>query len=149
MPEGALVDHEGLPTTDAKVIPALVGRHVAAGCDLVESFRRTVSAFEGSVAIGAMSAQAPDTMLLALATVTAACGQAQYVAVPEPQFTQGLPPSTTLPMPGTSLLPLTVTVTSTPPPPARTPRSPPSAHPPPPPPTPNPGSCGTMTRRSD
>ena len=48
-------------TTDAKVIPALVSRHAMAGCDLVESFRRTVSAFEGSVAIGAMSSQAPDT----------------------------------------------------------------------------------------
>lgn len=33
---------------------------------------------------------------LALAFVTAACGQAQFVAAPEPQFTQGLPPVTTL-----------------------------------------------------
>jgi glucosamine--fructose-6-phosphate aminotransferase (isomerizing) len=31
-------------TTDAKVIPALVARHGAAGADLVESFRRTVAA---------------------------------------------------------------------------------------------------------
>jgi glucosamine--fructose-6-phosphate aminotransferase (isomerizing) len=53
-------------TTDAKVIPTLVARHAAAGVGLVESFRRTVSAFEGSVAIGAMSADDPDTMLLAL-----------------------------------------------------------------------------------
>jgi glucosamine--fructose-6-phosphate aminotransferase (isomerizing) len=53
-------------TTDAKVIPTLVARHVTAGSGLVEAFRRTVSAFEGSVAIGAMSAGDPDTMLLAL-----------------------------------------------------------------------------------
>src|SRR5829696_4474621 len=42
-------------TTDAKVIPALVSRHVAAGHSSTESFRRTVSSFEGSVAIGATS----------------------------------------------------------------------------------------------
>ena len=64
-------------TTDAKVIPALVSRHVATGADLVESFRRTVSAFEGSVAIGAMSAAAPDTMLLALR----GSGQGLYIGL--------------------------------------------------------------------
>ena len=53
-------------TTDAKVIPALASRHIAAGHDEVESFRRTVAAFEGSVAIGAMSSSHPDSMLLAL-----------------------------------------------------------------------------------
>ncbi len=62
-------------TTDAKVIPALVSRHVAAGVDLVEAFRRTVSAFEGSVAIGAMSADEPDTLMLALQ----GSGQGLYV----------------------------------------------------------------------
>ena len=34
-------------TTDAKVIPALVSRYLAAGHDEVESFRRTVAAFDG------------------------------------------------------------------------------------------------------
>ena len=56
----------GQITTDAKVIPALVARHALAGNSLVESFRRTVSAFDGSVAIGAASATAPNTLLLAL-----------------------------------------------------------------------------------
>ena len=41
-------------TTDAKVIPALVARaRRRTGVDLAEAFRRTVAAFEGSVAIGA------------------------------------------------------------------------------------------------
>ncbi len=69
-------------TTDAKVIPALVGRHVVAGCDLVEAFRRTVSAFEGSVAIGAMSSLAPETMLLALS----GSGQGLYVGLADDCF---------------------------------------------------------------
>ena len=69
-------------TTDAKVIPALVGRHAAAGSDLVESFRRTVSAFEGSVAIGAMSSQQPGTMLLALS----GSGQGLYVGLADDCF---------------------------------------------------------------
>lgn len=69
-------------TTDAKVIPALVSRHAATGADLVESFRRTVSAFEGSVAIGAMSAAAPDTMLLALR----GSGQGLYVGLADDCF---------------------------------------------------------------
>ena len=53
-------------TTDAKVIPALVSRRLAAGSTLVEGFRETVAAFEGSVAIAAASADQPDTLLLAL-----------------------------------------------------------------------------------
>lgn len=69
-------------TTDAKVIPALVSRHAAAGVDLVESFRRTVSAFEGSVAIGVMSAAEPDTMLLALR----GSGQGLYVGLADDAF---------------------------------------------------------------
>jgi glucosamine--fructose-6-phosphate aminotransferase (isomerizing) len=66
-------------TTDAKVIPALVARHAAGGIDLVESFRRTVSGFEGSVAIGAISAEQPDTLLLALR----GSGQGLYVGFAE------------------------------------------------------------------
>ena len=56
----------GQITTDAKVIPALVARHARPATTLVESFRRTVAAFDGSVAIGAASAAAPNTLLLAL-----------------------------------------------------------------------------------
>jgi glutamine---fructose-6-phosphate transaminase (isomerizing) len=57
-------------TTDAKVIPALVARH-AATADLSEAFRRTVNEFEGSVAIGVASAEAPSQLFLAL------CGSGQ------------------------------------------------------------------------
>ena len=53
-------------TTDAKVIPALVARHAIA-TDLTEAFRRTVCEFEGSVAIGVASAQAPSRLFLARA----------------------------------------------------------------------------------
>ena len=53
-------------TTDAKVIPTLVSRHLATGVDPIEAFRRTVSAFEGSVAIGMASAVSPGTIFLAL-----------------------------------------------------------------------------------
>ncbi len=64
-------------TTDAKVIPALVSRYLAAGADVVESFRRTVAAFEGSVAIGAVSADQPDTLMIALR----GSGQGLYVGL--------------------------------------------------------------------
>jgi glucosamine--fructose-6-phosphate aminotransferase (isomerizing) len=62
-------------TTDAKVIPALVSRKLAAGGDVVEAFRATVAAFEGSVAIAAQSACDPDRVLLA----QRGSGQALYV----------------------------------------------------------------------
>jgi glutamine---fructose-6-phosphate transaminase (isomerizing) len=63
-------------TTDAKVIPALVARH-AASADLVEAFRRTVSEFEGSVAIGVASADAPSQLFLALS----GSGQGLYIGL--------------------------------------------------------------------
>ncbi len=63
-------------TTDAKVIPALVARH-AATTDLAEAFRRTVSEFEGSVAIGVASAEAPSQLLLALR----GSGQGLYIGL--------------------------------------------------------------------
>lgn len=69
-------------TTDAKVIPALTSRHLADGVDLVESFRRTVSAFEGSVAIGAVAADDPSTLLLALR----GSGQGLYVGLADDCF---------------------------------------------------------------
>ena len=53
-------------TTDAKVIPTLVARSTGEGTDGVEAFRRTVAEFEGSVAVGAMSADDPGRLLLAL-----------------------------------------------------------------------------------
>ncbi|MET0662899.1 MAG: glucosamine-6-phosphate synthase, partial [Ilumatobacteraceae bacterium] len=64
-------------TTDAKVIPTLMSRHLATGVDHVEAFRRTVSSFEGSVAIGTASASEPGTLFLALR----GSGQGLYVGL--------------------------------------------------------------------
>jgi len=65
-------------TTDAKVIPAVMAHHVAAGVnDLGDAFRRTVAEFEGSVAIGAAAADRPDSLYLALR----GSGQALYVGL--------------------------------------------------------------------
>jgi glucosamine--fructose-6-phosphate aminotransferase (isomerizing) len=64
-------------TTDAKVIPTLISRRLAAGDDLVEGFRRTVATLEGSVAIAASAAAAPADLLLALR----GSGQALYVGL--------------------------------------------------------------------
>ncbi len=69
-------------TTDAKVIPALVARHAPTTGDLVEAFRRTVSSFEGSVAIGAAAADEPQRMLFALH----GSGQGVYVGLAEDRF---------------------------------------------------------------
>ena len=48
------------------VIPVLVSRQVGDGLEHAEAFRRTVSSFNGSVAIGAHAAGRPDQLLLAL-----------------------------------------------------------------------------------
>jgi glucosamine--fructose-6-phosphate aminotransferase (isomerizing) len=69
-------------TTDAKVIPALVSRHVAGGHDVTEAFRRTVASFEGSVAIAAASAGEPDHVWLALR----GSGQALYVGLADDAY---------------------------------------------------------------
>jgi glucosamine--fructose-6-phosphate aminotransferase (isomerizing) len=69
-------------TTDAKVIPTLVSRRLAAGKDLAEAFRETVNELEGSVAVGASSQAAPDQLLLALR----GSGQALYVGLAEDAF---------------------------------------------------------------
>jgi glucosamine--fructose-6-phosphate aminotransferase (isomerizing) len=64
-------------TTDAKVIPTLVSRRLAAGADLTTAFRDTVAGFEGSVAIGASAASSPDQLLFALR----GSGQALYIGL--------------------------------------------------------------------
>ena len=70
-------------TTDAKVIPAVMAMHAAAlARDLGEAFRRTVAEFEGSVAIAAASADAPDQVYLALR----GSGQALYVGLGDDMF---------------------------------------------------------------
>jgi glucosamine--fructose-6-phosphate aminotransferase (isomerizing) len=63
-------------TTDAKVIPALVARH-GATAPLGEAFRRTVAEFDGSVAIGVASADAPSKLFLALR----GSGQGLYIGL--------------------------------------------------------------------
>jgi glucosamine--fructose-6-phosphate aminotransferase (isomerizing) len=69
-------------TTDAKVIPTLVSRRLREGVELREAFRHTVSTFEGSVAIAASTATAPDHLLLALR----GSGQALYVGIAEDAY---------------------------------------------------------------
>ncbi|HEX2784853.1 MAG TPA: SIS domain-containing protein [Ilumatobacteraceae bacterium] len=70
-------------TTDAKVIPSVMARHVAGGvADLGEAFRRTVAEFEGSVAIAAAAADQPDQLFLALR----GSGQALYVGITDDLF---------------------------------------------------------------
>jgi glucosamine--fructose-6-phosphate aminotransferase (isomerizing) len=69
-------------TTDAKVIPALTARHAATGVSELEAFRRTVSEFEGSVAIGAISATHPHRLMLALK----GSGQGLYVGLGDDCF---------------------------------------------------------------
>jgi glutamine---fructose-6-phosphate transaminase (isomerizing) len=69
-------------TTDAKVIPTLVSRRLAAGDELASAFRDTVAGFEGSVAIGACAADEPDKVLLALR----GSGQALYVGVADDAY---------------------------------------------------------------
>ncbi|MGH9042752.1 MAG: SIS domain-containing protein, partial [Acidimicrobiia bacterium] len=64
-------------TTDAKVIPVLVSRRIAAGTPAASAFRDTVAAFEGSVAIAAHAGDDPDRLLLALR----GSGQALYVGL--------------------------------------------------------------------
>jgi glutamine---fructose-6-phosphate transaminase (isomerizing) len=69
-------------TTDAKVIPTLVRRAREAGAEIDEAVRRTVAAFEGSVAIGMSAAEAPGTLHLALR----GSGQALYVGLAEDAY---------------------------------------------------------------
>lgn len=77
--EGLEIDDE--ITTDAKVIPTLMSKHLA-DHDVAEAFRRTVSGLEGSVAIASSSAEAADHLQLALR----GSGQALYVGLAEDRF---------------------------------------------------------------
>jgi glucosamine--fructose-6-phosphate aminotransferase (isomerizing) len=64
-------------SSDAKVIPTLVSRRLAAGDEPAEAFRHSVGRFDGSVAIVANVAGAPDRLQLALR----GSGQALYVGL--------------------------------------------------------------------
>ncbi|HKA93619.1 MAG TPA: SIS domain-containing protein, partial [Acidimicrobiia bacterium] len=69
-------------TTDAKVIPTLVSRRLAAGEEIDEAFRATVASLEGSVAIAAAAADRPQRVALALR----GSGQALNVGFAEDAF---------------------------------------------------------------
>jgi glucosamine--fructose-6-phosphate aminotransferase (isomerizing) len=69
-------------TTDAKIIPTLVSRRMAAGVRPLEAFTSTVVRFEGSVAIAASLADTPDEIHLALR----GSGQSLYVGLAEDAF---------------------------------------------------------------
>lgn len=64
-------------TTDAKVIPTLTSRKMSEGLEPREAFRRSVNEFEGSVAIGAIAADHPNELMLALR----GSGQGVYVGI--------------------------------------------------------------------
>jgi len=66
-------------TTDAKVIPTLTSRKMSEGLEPQEAFRRAVNEFEGSVAIGAIAADRPRELMLALR----GSGQGIYVGIAE------------------------------------------------------------------
>jgi glucosamine--fructose-6-phosphate aminotransferase (isomerizing) len=69
-------------TTDAKVIPVLVSKFTAEGETGPEAFRKTVSRFDGSVAIGCAAADEPGRLYLALR----GSGQALYVGLANNAF---------------------------------------------------------------
>jgi glutamine---fructose-6-phosphate transaminase (isomerizing) len=69
-------------TTDAKVIPVLVARRLASGAGLHEAFHHSVAEFDGSVAVAATTAEAPDELLLALR----GSGQALYIGLAEDAY---------------------------------------------------------------
>ena len=69
-------------TSDAKVIPTLVSRHLDAGVPVAESFRSTVAGFHGSVAIAASTTRRPHDLFLA----QRGSGQALYIGLAEDAF---------------------------------------------------------------
>src|SRR6266536_1835280 len=69
-------------TTDAKVIPTLVSRRLAAADEVDEAFRATVASLEGSVAIAAAAADRPERVMLALR----GSGQALNVGLAEDTY---------------------------------------------------------------
>ena len=64
-------------TTDTKIIPLQIEKHLLAGHDLTESFRRAVGEFEGSHAIAMVSNTEPGKVFLALR----GSGQSIYVGI--------------------------------------------------------------------
>jgi len=64
-------------TTDTKIIPLAIERHLQGGCDAAEAFRRAVSGFEGSHAIAMFTDLEPGKVFLALR----GSGQSIYVGL--------------------------------------------------------------------
>lgn len=82
-----LIASEGLcipaeVTTDAKVIPVLVGKRCAGGASFEDAFSTSVTTFVGSVAIAAQSAEEPGRMSLACR----GSGQGLFVGLTEDAF---------------------------------------------------------------
>lgn len=69
-------------TTDTKIIPLEIEKHLLAGCDLTEAFRRAVNEFEGSHAIAMTSDLEPGRVFLALK----GSGQSIYVGLCEDKY---------------------------------------------------------------
>ena len=69
-------------TTDAKVMPVLMSRRLAGGDTPFDSFRDTVAAFEGSLAVGALTWDEPSRLYLA----TQGSGQGLYVGLADHAF---------------------------------------------------------------
>ncbi|MEO7442410.1 MAG: SIS domain-containing protein, partial [Acidimicrobiales bacterium] len=69
-------------TTDSKVIPILVSRAMAGGLAAEEAFLDSVTRLEGSVAVAASMADAPDRLVLALR----GSGQALNIGLAEDAF---------------------------------------------------------------
>ncbi len=72
----------GAITTDAKVIPVLVSRALADGAEVTDAFARTARQLDGSVAVVALAAGSPDTLLLA----QRGSGQSLYVGLAADAF---------------------------------------------------------------
>ena len=64
-------------TTDTKIIPLEIERHLRSGCDAAEAFRRAVNGFEGSHAIAMTTNVEPGKAFLALR----GSGQSIYVGL--------------------------------------------------------------------
>ncbi|MDE2978945.1 MAG: SIS domain-containing protein [Acidobacteriota bacterium] len=69
-------------TTDAKVMPVLMSRRLAAGDTPFDAFRDTVAAFEGSLAVGALAWDDPSRLYLAIQ----GSGQGLYVGLADHAF---------------------------------------------------------------
>ncbi len=76
------LDIPAVITTDAKVIPTLIARHLERGVAGRDAFRDTVAGLDGSVAIGACDASQPGVLRLALR----GSGQALYVGLADDAF---------------------------------------------------------------